>query len=394
MRKLRMAQCLGEFDCWVKTPGVCHTRDEGREIARAVHDADALFIAGPTSFGGYPSEAKKALDRNLGLILPFFVKRSAQTHHTARYARLASLYAALWHPHPTAELQAILERLVARNAINMFAPGHGAVLLGQDATKWPVALDRLVALARQAGPIVEVHPGHERAVLLEAAAPAVGPADQPSNVVLLVGSARPRGESTSEVLGRRLAGTAAKVHFVGSELVHDDGRFAGEALAADLLVLATPLYIDSLPFLVTRALEHVAARARHAARKPRFAAVINCGFPEAEQCIPAVQIARAFAAEAGMPWAGAIALGGGGMIDGQPLQKLGAFAEPLRVALDEAAAALRRGEGIPPDAIEKCSRPLVAPWIYRAASNLGWWQQARKHGVRRAQLTARPFDAV
>ncbi len=394
LRTLRMAHCLGDFDCWVRTPGLCHTRDEANEIAGMVRHADAVFIVGPTSFGGYPSEAKKALDRIINLLLPFFERRASQSHHPVRYQRLPSLFAALWHPQPTAELGATLQRLVERNAINFISPRHGAVLLGPDASRWTRPLNALVAEARRQGSsAVQVDLRREHAALIEAASPedrTTGGA--PRNVVLLVGSPKPTGTSTSEVLGRELAGAGAQVHFV-TEVIHDTGRCADDALGADLFVLAAPLYIDSLPFLVTRALERVANRAAGRAARPRFAAVINCGFPEAEQCIPALQIARQFAAEAGMRWAGGLAVGGGGMIGGKSLQAMGRVAARVRAGLEAAAVSLRRGEGIPASAILECATPLIAPWIYRGAVNLGWWRQARRNGLSRTELRLRPLDS-
>ena len=64
---LHLAPCLGDFDCWLKTPGLCRTQDALQAIARSVHDADLLVYATPLTFGGYGSVLKLAVDRLIGL---------------------------------------------------------------------------------------------------------------------------------------------------------------------------------------------------------------------------------------------------------------------------------------------------------------------------------------
>ena len=217
-----------------------------------------------------------------------------------------------------------------------------------------------------------------------------------ARAVLLVGSAKPPGTSTSDVLGRYLLArlaerhVAAQVFFTGRSPSSRVERKLEAALAdADLFVLATPLYVDSLPYLVTRALESIA-------RTPRttpctFAALINCGFPEAAQCETAIEIARAFARRAGFDWAGGLALGQGGAIDGRHLEDRGAMTRHVRAALDLAAAALLERSPIPSEAVSLMARPMMPAVVYTVIGNLGWKIQARKNGVSR-RLGARPYD--
>src|SRR3990172_5238263 len=149
----------------------------------------------------------------------------------------------------------------------------------------------------------------------------------PKKVLLLVGSPKGSG-STSEALGSYLLermgerGIVTEVARVPSSLRTEEERkgLLHAVGSADLLILATPLYADSLPSGVTRLLEIVAAEG---GRSPwhggkSFAALINCGFPEARQCDTAIAICRCFAREAGMEWAGGLALGGGESIGGGP----------------------------------------------------------------------------
>lgn len=66
---LRLAPCLGDFECWLKTPGLCRTRDEVQDIVREMHRAGLVVFLTPVVFGGYSAELKKAVDRLIGLVL-------------------------------------------------------------------------------------------------------------------------------------------------------------------------------------------------------------------------------------------------------------------------------------------------------------------------------------
>ena len=107
--------------------------------------------------------------------------------------------------------------------------------------------------------------------------------------------------------------------------------------AADLVMLAFPLYVDSLPAPVMNALEHIAAhRASQAETKPHqlFAAISNCGFPEPDHNATALAICENFARLTYFNWAGSLALGAGeGMVHGMPLNELDGRVNPLRKLL-------------------------------------------------------------
>lgn len=79
----------------------------------------------------------------------------------------------------------------------------------------------------------------------------------PQTATLLIGSAKPIGDSTSEALGgylmQRLAdyGLTGETHHV-ARAMRSEARTAGLLAAvdrSDLFVLAFPLYVDSLPYL-------------------------------------------------------------------------------------------------------------------------------------------------
>jgi len=216
--------------------------------------------------------------------------------------------------------------------------------------------------------------------------------------VVLVGSAKPPGTSTSEALGQYLCarlqkhGVATTVLFVSRSLESLADRALTAALAeADLFVLTTPIYIDSLPYLVTRTLEDLARSTRPGRSHCAFAAVVNCGFPEAGQCRTALDILHAFARRARFNWAGGLALGEGGVVDGQSLETLGGLTRHVRTAIDRTAAELAEGRAVPAASVEQFARRLIPGRVYTFMGNLGWRRRAMRNGVSSA-LDARPFE--
>lgn len=131
LREMKIRPCIGCFGCWVQTPGECLMDDAAREIAPAIIGSDLVIYLTPVTFGGYSSELKKALDRNICLILPFFTKIDGEIHHKPRYDRYPRLLGLGLLPEADAESERIFKTLVGRNAINMHAPAHAAgVILG------------------------------------------------------------------------------------------------------------------------------------------------------------------------------------------------------------------------------------------------------------------------
>ena len=219
--------------------------------------------------------------------------------------------------------------------------------------------------------------------------------------VLLVGSAKPSGTSTSESLGRYLLNRIADrgvvttvLHVNRSAAGHDDDRLVAALAQANLFIVATPLYVDSLPYLVTRTFESLARLGPSVRDQPcAFVALVNCGFPEAEHCATALEIARAFARRAGFVWAGGFALGEGGAIDGRSLEDCRGLARHLRHALDVSAAALADGLPVPDTERAAFAHPLMPARLYTLTGDFGWRLRARRNGVR-SQLRARPLTSA
>lgn len=398
---MRLAYCQGEFDCWTRTPGLCRAHDAESDIVQAIHDASQLVLLDAVTFGGHSYTLKRAQDRLICLLSPFFEKRASLTHHAARYERAASLLALGWAPVSDVEVAETWRELAVANAVNMLAPRVGAVLLGDaDRAQWPAAIRSLLASSDVPGAGIPARAPLREALLHAAAGvPRAASAVSPRSAALVVGSAKIRGTSLSENMARALAarleaqGVTTKLH-AATEFLHDDSAMAAaRAIAvADLFVLVTPLYVDALPALATHALECIARARADAATPARFAAIINCGFPEPEHNRTALRIARHFAASARYDWAGGLPLGGGGALDPTvPLDAQHGPAEHVKSALDLAAPCLASGNVVPTAAIEQMAASPMPDVLYRLVGDMGWRYQAHKNGLAQAALRARPL---
>lgn len=138
--------CRGCFACWTKTPGLCFQHDPMITLIPLLAKADIVLWITPIAYGGYGFHLKKALDRSIPVLLPFFVKIGAEVHHPMRYGTEARLAAIGVLPAADAESERIFGELVQRNSINMHARAHSLVLhAGEENGPWEDRLEPLLA---------------------------------------------------------------------------------------------------------------------------------------------------------------------------------------------------------------------------------------------------------
>ncbi len=220
--------------------------------------------------------------------------------------------------------------------------------------------------------------------------------------ILLIGSAKPPGQSTSESFGSYLCdqlesyGWKTQTEYAASafDTMRDTTAFLRNIDEADLLILASPVYVDALPYPVTLAMEQIYNHRRafdaSAIVATHFAAIINSGKPEAQHTDVAMEICQQFAIQAKFDWSGGLRYGGGGRIDGRDVQVLGPRASYLTEALDMAADALAVGSFIPEEADRLMSRSVSPVRVYRIITRLKWRYTAWRQGAL-GRMTDRPL---
>jgi multimeric flavodoxin WrbA len=413
LRDMELAHCIGDFGCWLETPGTCiYNEPHFRELLQTVIRSDTTILFTPVVFGGYSSQLKQFVDRFVSLVLPYFESVHGEMHHKPRYSHYPRLVGAGVQRCRNEKEAEVFRLLVGRNAINFHAPSYAAevVNVGDDPDGLRTTF-RALLLRKDRFPFGES---------ISSLVPTTGEVGDGSvrigqrHACLVVGSPKTKSPSTSGVLGNRVlerlrkAGWETESLTLGPSIQMERGQ--SELLAAvdrsDLLLFAFPLYIDSLPFLMTKALELIAAHqsGRDGARLRGLFVIANNGFVESYQNYVAISICRMFAEDSGMTWMGALAMGAGeALVGGEPLESQvsthrGLPRDYLIHALDTAGDALARGLAVPPEAVTEIAKSPIshvpnAIWRLLFTMNGGkmWEEQAAENEVSKQELLARPY---
>jgi len=122
LRELDIAQCRGCFECWVKTPGRCATRDGAAEVLRALLASDVLVLASPVTMGFVSPLLKRAQERFLPILHPYMRVVEGEVHHRLRYARYPRLALVHGHEGCDEEDHRILEEIYRSVALETEVP--------------------------------------------------------------------------------------------------------------------------------------------------------------------------------------------------------------------------------------------------------------------------------
>lgn len=159
------------------------------------------------------------------------------------------------------------------------------------------------------------------------------------------------------------------------------------------VILAAPLYVDSLPGHVVDVFSKIAKIRGSVSERstPRFSAILNCGFPEAHQNDLALEICKQFSRATGLQWMGGISYPGGPTIDGTPLAESGFRGRLARPSMDCLADLIARGEAAIGDCTESISKLVLPRRLYVMASQMRWKRLARANSVAK-RLDDRPYS--
>lgn len=123
LSSLKIANCMGCFGCWTKTPGKCVIRDDATKVYPLIAASDRVLYVSRLKYGGYDTTMKTMLERAIPVQQAFIRIHKGETHHVQRDVAMkrATIVA---YGNISDEEKDIFRQLVARNAINMSFAEH------------------------------------------------------------------------------------------------------------------------------------------------------------------------------------------------------------------------------------------------------------------------------
>jgi hypothetical protein len=221
------------------------------------------------------------------------------------------------------------------------------------------------------------------------------------HVAILSASPKPSGDSASGILAKFardiLRDDSLDIHIINvrESVTKKQTAEAFDCMAAaDALIVIFPLYIFCLPGVLMRFLQtyqEYAASLAVGAKKAAVYAVVNCGFPEPEINGEAVRVIASFSEKIGAEFHFGVLIGGGGMITGAQ------NAPPVKKMMADVGTAFERMKReIAGGGRESGGNVLTQAYIprkfYYFMGNIGWRIQARKNGLKRKEIFAKPYQ--
>lgn len=118
LSSLKIANCMGCFRYWTKTPGKCVIRDDATAVYPCIAKSNKVIYVSRLKYGGYDSVMKTMLERAIPIQQAFIRIHNDETHHVQRAVtpKQATIIA---YGEIDEEERNIFRNLVARNASNM-----------------------------------------------------------------------------------------------------------------------------------------------------------------------------------------------------------------------------------------------------------------------------------
>ena len=117
---LKIANCVGCFGCWTKTPGRCVIRDDATRIYPCIAASDRLLYVSRLRYGCYDTVMKTMLERAIPVQQAFIRIHCRETHHVQRAVTPKKATIIVYADAEIEEEERqIFRQLVIRNAYNM-----------------------------------------------------------------------------------------------------------------------------------------------------------------------------------------------------------------------------------------------------------------------------------
>ena len=297
LRDLGLKYCIGCFDCWTKTPGICDSDHASQDLGQAVINSDFTLWAAPLKMGFPTALLKMGGDKHLPLIHPYMVVDQGEAHHLKRYEKYPRVGLLVEKETDTTrdDLE-IIRDIFSRTALNLKSKLDFMETTDQD----PAEVVLRIQNPRQGPHFYQAKP-----------APLPGQRiSPPKSITVFNGSPRGKKGNTPIMLRELIegfGGTNVTYHLIMMKNLDDQVKAFGEA---ECVWLGFPLYTDVMPGIVKTFIEALEPY-KDREDNPSIGFLVQSGFPEALHSRYVERYLAALAARLGSPYLGTIVKGNG-----------------------------------------------------------------------------------
>jgi len=297
LRDIGLKYCTGCFDCWTKTPGLCHSDEASREMGRAVINSDFTLWAAPLKMGFPAALLKMGFDKHLPLIHPYMVVDQGEAHHLKRYEKYPRVGMLVEREEDTTEQDIqIITDLFSRTALNFKTKLEFMETIDLDvkdlSQKITTPRRGLHLYQRKLEPI----PGQK-----------ISP---PERVTVFNGSPRGKKGNTPIMLGELMKGFGGDSETYHLIRMNELGQQVQAFADAECVWLGFPLYTDGMPGVVKTFIEELESLKGNK-DNPSIGFLVQSGFPEGTHSRYVERYLAGLAARLGSVYLGTIVKGNG-----------------------------------------------------------------------------------
>ena len=121
LKDMNINYCIGCWDCWVKTPGICRLKDDHKLVLKSLINSQHVLFISNVRTGFITSTLKKTLDRIIPCVLPYIREFNNESHHYPRYKNTAKFHVLLMEDILTSETEInLIEDYFNRLSLNFY----------------------------------------------------------------------------------------------------------------------------------------------------------------------------------------------------------------------------------------------------------------------------------
>ena len=346
--------CVGCFQCWNKTPGICVMKDGFENMGQLIHRAGEVVVISRYTYGGFSGFVKNVIDRCLGYVLPQFEIIGCETHHKKRYDEIKA-FTFIFYGHALSKEEQNSAKRYVRALCSNFRGYEKVVIFRED--------------------------------MQDCLLPDTRPACSPGRTVLLIGSMRGLKGNSGKLAGRLAESLTHDPEIITIQsYIKDLNSLVSSLEDAETLVLCMPLYVDGVPSQMIRLMELFEQAYQGGSKKIYLLA--NMGLYESCQLQSLFSAVKQWCVKMGFAYCGGLGISAGELLGELMVHLPFRFGATKKAAegMERLADAINSGSMLADIFAEPYAFPRA---LYIAIANLSWNRTARANGLRPGDLVHR-----